>query len=91
MLKSWWERWPGRLEHELEALKIVGIPFCVDETARQSRVIRLKLTPTINGERFELIAVFPDLYPYIRFELRLPADLVSPEPIGKIFVSWNQN
>lgn len=72
MLKPWWERWPERLEHELEALRATGIPFELDEEARAAGIIKLRLSPTIDGERLRLEAIFPDLYPYVRFEVLAP-------------------
>jgi molybdopterin/thiamine biosynthesis adenylyltransferase len=72
MLKPWWERWPGRLEHELEALKAAGISFAIEERARAEGVIKIDLRPLIEGEQLNLQAIFPDLYPYFRFELLAP-------------------
>ena len=73
MLKPWWERWPGRLEHELEALTAAGIPFALDESARRlNGVIKIDLHPIIDGEHLNLQVIFPDLYPYFRFEVLAP-------------------
>ena len=69
MLRSWWQRWPERLEYELEMLRTAGVPFDIDQAARAAGTIKLNLRPTVNGEQLNLVAVFPDLYPYVRFEI----------------------
>lgn len=68
----WFERWPERLQAELEALRQAGIEFEVDEDARRCGVIRLTLQATTQGDLLRLVATFPDLYPYFRFELQAP-------------------
>lgn len=72
MLRPWWQRWPERLDYEIEALRAAGIPFDIDEGARAVGAIRLNLRPTVEGEQLNLVAVFPDLYPYVRFEVLAP-------------------
>jgi molybdopterin/thiamine biosynthesis adenylyltransferase len=72
MLKPWWERFPGRLEHELEALKAADIPFRFDEHARAAGIIKLEVHPTVEGQQLNLMATFPALYPYFRFEVQAP-------------------
>jgi molybdopterin/thiamine biosynthesis adenylyltransferase len=69
MLKPWWERWPGRLEFELKELDKAGIPYELDQAARAAGVIALRLKPTLDGEPLNLLVVFPDIYPYTRFEV----------------------
>jgi len=71
-LKHWWEQWPGRLEHELEALTAAGIPFTIDEGARTNGAIKIDLHPIIDGEQLNLQAIFPDLYPYFQVEVLAP-------------------
>lgn len=72
MLKPWWERWPGRLEFELKELDEAGIFYELDQGARAGGVIALRLGPTVGGEIIKLVAIFPDLYPYTRFEVFAP-------------------
>lgn len=73
MAKRWWERWPERLKWELEELHRVNIPYEQDEDAlRQGGIIRLRLTPTVGGRALNLVASFPDTYPYLRFEVAAP-------------------
>lgn len=81
----WWERTPGRLEYELEALRQAGIQFEQDEEARARGIIRLNLLAAVEGERFPLVVTFPDLYPYFRFEVDAPTlDLDHHQnPFGK--------
>ena len=72
MLKRWWERWPGRFEYEREALEAAGIPYKLDHEALSKGIVKLRLTPTVNGGTLNLVAVFPDVYPYTRFEVYAP-------------------
>ncbi len=76
-LAPWWERWPGLLEHELQELDRAGINYVIDEEARSRGFIRLRLNATVGGEHLSLVATYPDLYPYVRFEVRAP-DLDLP-------------
>jgi len=77
MLKRWWEQWLGRLEYELEALRAAGIPYERDENLFRQGVLLLKVYPTVEGRTLNLLAVFPDVYPYTRFEIIAP-DLNLP-------------
>jgi hypothetical protein len=85
-MTPWWERIPGRLEYELEALKCAGIAAVVDERARERGVIALRLTmPEGTPLTRNLLAEFPDTYPYTRPEVYAP-DLSLPKhqnPFGK--------
>lgn len=85
MLPRWWELWPGRLEYELEALRLAGIPCARDEPAFKNGQVVIRLRPTVDGEELDLVAVFPDLYPYFRFEVYAPhLDLPRhQQPFGK--------
>lgn len=68
----WWERWPGRLEHELRLLDEAGIPYDRDDRAFAQGSVRLRVYPTVEGRRVNLDVVFPDLYPYFRFYVQAP-------------------
>lgn len=84
-MKRWWEEWPDRLEYELKALEDAGIPCKRNERAFEEGRFELELSPIFNGEKVELIAKFPDLYPYFRFEVIAP-NLSLPHhqnPFGK--------
>src|SRR5207248_10680302 len=70
MLRRWWERWPGRLEFELEALKAAGIR--VDSQQTDGYRLVFELIAQVNNLEVRLIARFPDLYPYTRFEVFAP-------------------
>lgn len=73
MLKPWWERWPGVLERELAALEKAGIAHHLDQEALAVHgVVRIRVRPDIDGRPLELVATFPDLYPYFRFEVQGP-------------------
>jgi molybdopterin/thiamine biosynthesis adenylyltransferase len=85
-LPHWYESEPGRLEFELAELEAAGIDYEVDERAKDAGVIVLSLSLTTEaGERLRLIARFPDIYPYMRFEVSAP-DLSldrHQNPLGK--------
>src|SRR5688572_6916622 len=71
-METWWTRYPERLDLELQALSDAGIPFSpIQESISQGRYA-LSLSPTVDGETIKLIATFPDLYPFFRFEVSAP-------------------
>ena len=81
----WWERYPERLEFELQALNAAGIPFeKVTETIQQG-IYQLKVRPTINGQSQDLVVTFPDHYPFFRFEIAAPSLTLEhhQHPFGK--------
>lgn len=67
--KPWWETYPGRFEEELSNLKKEGIEYCIDDEAYAKGVLCLDITMKDAGK---LRVVFPDLYPYFRFEIYAP-------------------
>lgn len=85
MKKMWWERFPGRLEYELQALRESGIPYQLDEKAKASGSIVLELQPVLDNSPMRLVTTFPDFYPYFRFEVSAPdLDLRHHQnPFGK--------
>lgn len=99
-LSPWWERWPGLLERELRELDRAGITYEIDDGALARGFIRLRLKTTVGGERLSLIATYPDLFPYVRFEVRAP-DLDLPRHqnpftkglclIGRASENWEVN
>ncbi len=72
MTRPWWEVWPGRLEFELKCLDDAGIKYRLDEQARAQGIIKIFLQHRVNGKLLDLVAIFPDLYPYFRFEVQAP-------------------
>ncbi len=86
MLGPWWEVWPGRLEHELEALGAAGIPAVIDDEARRRGVIKIDFRYTASdGGVYPMVALFPDLYPYFRFQIYAPTLSLShhQNPVDK--------
>ena len=75
-LLPWWDRWPGLLERELNALKAANIPFERDEEAFRNGVIRLHLRFKLpaDGREIELSAIYPDLFPFVRFQIAAPRE-----------------
>lgn len=69
----WWDRYPGKLEAELDALRKAGISFEIDERMRNQGVMRLCLSNVkVADEVFNLNVTFPDLYPFFKFEVQAP-------------------
>ena len=64
--KPWWETCPGKLEDELSALERAGIEYSKDDESFAKGVLCLNLSMDGVGK---LRVVFPDLYPYFRFEI----------------------
>jgi hypothetical protein len=78
VVATWWERWPGRLETELAELRNAGIPFELEaEFLGQEQVIRIRVQVEVQGRQVDLVATYPDLYPFFRFEVQGP-DLGLP-------------
>lgn len=69
MSETWWKKWPGRLEYELDELDKKGITYSKNEGAFKDGVLILDLKYNLNGEYIDLRAIFPEFYPYVRFEI----------------------
>lgn len=77
-MKPWWEAHPGRLEREEDALRADGIRVERDPEAFARGVIRLILTlPPDRWLTTDLIAVYPDSFPYTRPEILAPSLTLS--------------
>ncbi|MFH1716743.1 MAG: E2/UBC family protein [Planctomycetota bacterium] len=68
--KPWWEIYPSVLKRELDALEQAGIKYAIDESILQKGVLCLHIETQAAGV---LRVIFPDLYPYFRFEVYAPA------------------
>jgi len=68
-MKLWWERWPGRLEYEIDRLKTAGIETELDQKFFEKGIAVLNLRHSVKGEVQSFVVVFPDVYPYMRFEI----------------------
>ncbi len=73
----WWEKWQERLEFEEQELRSLGIEYEIDEAARkQGRLaIRCQTKLPESDRSIEIVAEYPDLYPYFRVHL-------STQPLG---------
>lgn len=71
----WEDRWPGRYQRELDALRAAGINFEVDDGALTHGILRLSFSHSVNGVEVRGEAVYPDSFPDFR-----PA--VQAEPLG---------
>lgn len=73
-IEPWWERYPGRFEHEIALLEATGFAPAVDRTAMANGLARLTVTvPLAELGPVEMRATFPDHYPYFRPEVSAPA------------------
>ncbi len=71
-MKPWWQKIDGLLEYELKQLDEAGITYQLDENAKKRGIIVLRnIRVTLPDGRVinGIKAVFPDLYPFFRFEL----------------------
>lgn len=73
-MKPWWEREENssRLAFELRSLDEAGIEYERDEAAFAAGQLKLLFSTEFQGRNVKLVAVFPDLYPYFRFEVSAP-------------------
>lgn len=72
-MTGWWDRFPGRLNHELEAFQERGLDFKRDERLfREVGRVLLRGHIEDGGERIELEVLYPDLFPYMRPEVFAP-------------------
>jgi hypothetical protein len=71
-LSRWWERWPDRLQYELQALETAGLSHEIDQAAFHGGVVRLHVTAVVGGEEIPLVVLYPDLFPYFRIEIEAP-------------------
>jgi hypothetical protein len=69
MLKPWWKKFPGRLEHELQRLKEDGISC---EPEFMGDIVSLNFPYYVEDEKVDIIIKFPPSYPYLRFTVDAP-------------------
>jgi molybdopterin/thiamine biosynthesis adenylyltransferase len=69
-MRTWTERYPERLEYELERFAERGLDFSLDEEllADQGRVV-LRGSISYGGEEVGIEVRYPDLYPFLRPEV----------------------
>jgi len=71
-MKPWWEKWPGRLKYEIDQLEKAGIEVELNKELFDKGIAVLKLRHLVKGEKQDFFVVFPDVYPYMRFEIYAP-------------------
>jgi len=72
-VSSWWQRFPGRLEAELEAFRARGLEFERDEALfRDAGRVLLRGSLPHGREAVRLEVLYPDLFPYLRPEIYAP-------------------
>jgi len=72
-LGRWFEQYPERLEHELQALRDSGFDPQVDGVARSQGLICLIIKGPIEGKEHTLEVRFPPGYPYFPFQIFAPS------------------
>jgi len=68
--KFWWERWPSVLKAQREALDQAGIRYSLDDAARKEGILVIHATYPYGGRDLHLDAIFPDFFPFFRFEVK---------------------
>lgn len=72
-MKYWWDKYPERLEFEIQELKTAGILCELDEDALAEGVAVLNIVADVEGHpKLFLKAIYPDLYPIMPFEIIAP-------------------
>ncbi len=84
----WWERYPGRLEHERSALQSLGIAVHENPAARADGVIKwtVEAPDAYTGQGpVRLVVTFPEFYPFLRPDVTAPDLDMShhQHPFGK--------
>lgn len=96
----WWDRWPGRLETEVEELEAAGATVERDHGfEKTNRAVRLRVAYPYGNKHVHLTVDFPDLYP--RFRPELTADDAyerHQDPVNRVLcllpsesAAWNSN
>lgn len=70
MRLTWWERWPHLLSEQLQELEKAGIKYSIVKKDPREGILVLRFNYEYEGHALELEAVFPDLYPFFRFEVK---------------------
>lgn len=68
-MAPWFIRYPKRLQNELQALSDAGFSATLNKSARESGRIEITVKYLLDGVTHDLVATFPDLYPYFPFEI----------------------
>lgn len=72
-MKSWWEKYPDRLDFEILELKDAGILCELDKTALAEGAVVLHLVTEVEGyPGLKLRVVYPEFYPEFPFEIEAP-------------------
>ncbi len=71
-MNGWWDRFPEVYRREHSELDRLGIRYERSESAWEAGVLQFHLWPVVNGEEVNLVATYPDLYPFFRFEVQAP-------------------
>lgn len=73
----WWIRWPQVLEREKTSLQEAGISFTQDGAALGNGVVQLNLVLPAEMGGHRLHVIYPDYYPYFRFQVYAPGLTLS--------------
>lgn len=68
-MQPWFERFPGRLEYELDELEREGFLFSLDDERKTKGRIHLTVVYPIGKDNHTLEVWYPDLYPWVPFSI----------------------
>lgn len=71
-MQPWWETWAGRREAELAAFSKHDLAFTVDAEREGAGQFVLRGVLPVDNETIDLVVVYPDTYPYLRFTVFAP-------------------
>lgn len=72
MAARWWDLYPERYQAEFDELESAGIRYVRDEEAFAAGFLRVSVYPVLEGREYHLVATFPELYPFFKFEVEAP-------------------
>lgn len=81
----WWERYPGELEREIQALESAGMEPRKNEERFAVGKAEINIVLEVLGNKRDGVIIYPDLYPYFRPALHVPGlgiGLRHYNPIG---------
>jgi molybdopterin/thiamine biosynthesis adenylyltransferase len=68
----WWVDYPGTLHEEITALERAGITHEVREDLKAQGLLQIDAAVEVDGETIDVEIVYPDYYPFVRFEVYAP-------------------
>jgi len=76
-MQFWWEKYPGRLEYEIDELKALGAKIKSVNKEISSGQVRLEFEYPYTGQMIAIRTLYPAHYPLARFEVLAPELLLE--------------